>query len=119
MRNTPDVTCGKPIAVFLQSISGVIAINPLVAFYDIHGQKRDAILLFCPGHHTRQLLILVIRLNSLFSTKISLKLRETIVVDQKTVKQTNDPARRTKNVNEKPFSTGTHLRSNRSQFEIR
>jgi hypothetical protein len=36
MRNTADVT-GKPIAVLLQSISGVSAINPLVAFYDIQG----------------------------------------------------------------------------------
>jgi hypothetical protein len=54
MRNTADVTGGKPIAVLLQSISGVSAINPLVAFYDIHGGKRrGAILLFCPGHHTR------------------------------------------------------------------
>jgi hypothetical protein len=43
MRNTADVTGGKPIAVLLQSISGVCAITPLVAFY--------AILLFCPGHH--------------------------------------------------------------------
>jgi hypothetical protein len=33
MRNTADVTGGKPIAVLLQSISGVSAINPLVAFY--------------------------------------------------------------------------------------
>jgi hypothetical protein len=40
MRNTADVTGGKPIAVLLQSISGVNAINPLVAFYDIHGGKR-------------------------------------------------------------------------------
>jgi hypothetical protein len=39
MRNTADVTGGKPIAV-LQSISGVSAINPLVAFYDIHGGNR-------------------------------------------------------------------------------
>jgi hypothetical protein len=63
MRNTADVTGGKPIAVFLQSISGVSAINPVVAFYDIHGGKRVAplsflhgcknILLFCAGHHTR------------------------------------------------------------------
>jgi hypothetical protein len=30
---------GKHIAVFLQSISGVTAINPLVASYDIHGGK--------------------------------------------------------------------------------
>jgi hypothetical protein len=40
MRNTVDVTGGKPIAVSLQSISGVSVINPLVAFYDIHGGKR-------------------------------------------------------------------------------
>jgi hypothetical protein len=53
MRNTADVTDGKPIAVLLQPISGVSAINPLVAFYDIHGGKRENILLFCPGHHTR------------------------------------------------------------------
>jgi hypothetical protein len=37
MRNTAELTGGKPIAVLLQSISGVSAINPLVAFYDIHG----------------------------------------------------------------------------------
>jgi hypothetical protein len=53
MSNTADVTGGKLIAVLLQSISDVSAINPLVAFYDIHGRKRGAILLFCPGHHTR------------------------------------------------------------------
>jgi hypothetical protein len=53
MRNTADVTGGKPIAVLMQPISGVSAFNPLVAFYDIHGGKRDAILLLCPGHHTR------------------------------------------------------------------
>jgi hypothetical protein len=29
------VTRGKPIAVLLQSISGISAINPLVTFYDI------------------------------------------------------------------------------------
>jgi hypothetical protein len=52
MRN---VTGGKPIAALLQSISGVSAINPLVAFYDIHGGKREVgtIHLFCPGYHTR------------------------------------------------------------------
>jgi hypothetical protein len=55
MRNTADVTGGKPLAVLLQSISvsGVNAINPLVAFYDIHEGNRGAILLFYPGHHTR------------------------------------------------------------------
>jgi hypothetical protein len=47
MRNTVDVS-------FLQSISGVNAVYPLVAFYDIRARKRErvAILLFCPGHHT-------------------------------------------------------------------
>jgi hypothetical protein len=37
MRNIADVTGGKPIAVWSQSIAGVSAVNPLVAFYDIHG----------------------------------------------------------------------------------
>jgi hypothetical protein len=37
------VTGGKPIAVLLQSISGVSAINSLVAFYDIHEVKREVI----------------------------------------------------------------------------
>jgi hypothetical protein len=45
MRNTADVTGGKSIAVLLQSISGVSAINPSVAFYDIDGGKR-AVLFF-------------------------------------------------------------------------
>jgi hypothetical protein len=48
MRNTADVTGGKPIAgaVLLQSISGVSAINPLVAFYDIHGGKKEVLSFF-------------------------------------------------------------------------
>jgi hypothetical protein len=55
---------GKPIAVLLQS-SGASAINPLVAFYDIHGGKREvlffyfvpdttrALNLLCPNHYIR------------------------------------------------------------------
>jgi hypothetical protein len=43
MRDTADVTGGKPIAVLLQSISGVSAINPLFVLYDIHG-KREVLL---------------------------------------------------------------------------
>jgi hypothetical protein len=46
MRNTADVTGGKPLAVFLQSISDVNAINPLVAFYDIHGGKREVLFFY-------------------------------------------------------------------------
>jgi hypothetical protein len=53
MRNTADVTGGKPIAVFLQSISGVSAINPLVAFYDIHGGKREVPFLYFVPDTTR------------------------------------------------------------------
>jgi hypothetical protein len=39
MTYTADVAGDKPIAVLLQSISGVSAINPLVAFYDIHEER--------------------------------------------------------------------------------
>jgi hypothetical protein len=46
MRNTADVTGGRPIAVLLQSISGVSAINPLVAFNDIHGGKREVLFFY-------------------------------------------------------------------------
>jgi hypothetical protein len=52
MRNTADVTGGKPIAV-LQSISGVIAINSLVAFYNIHGAKREVLIFYFVPDTTR------------------------------------------------------------------
>jgi hypothetical protein len=39
MRKTTDVTNGKPIAVWSQSISNVNAVGPLVAFYDISRKK--------------------------------------------------------------------------------
>jgi hypothetical protein len=45
IRNTADVTGGKPIRVESQSISGANAVNLLVAFYHIHGGKRE--VLFC------------------------------------------------------------------------
>jgi hypothetical protein len=50
MRNTADVTGGKPIAVLLQSISGVSAFRRLLR----HPWRKEtgAILLFCLGHHT-------------------------------------------------------------------
>jgi hypothetical protein len=53
MRNTTDVTGGKPIAVLLQSISGISAINPLVAFYDIHGGKREVLFFYFVPDTTR------------------------------------------------------------------
>jgi hypothetical protein len=49
------VTGGKPIAVLLQSISGVSAINPLVAFYDIHGGQREVLFFYFVPDTTRDL----------------------------------------------------------------
>jgi hypothetical protein len=46
MSNSADVTGGKPIAVLSQSISGVNAINPLVAFYAIHGRKTEVLFFY-------------------------------------------------------------------------
>jgi hypothetical protein len=57
VKNTADVTGGKPIAVLLQSISGVSAINPLVAFYDIHGGKREVLFFYLVPDTTRDFLI--------------------------------------------------------------
>jgi hypothetical protein len=55
MRNTADVTGGKPIAVLLQSILAVRAINPLVAFYDIHGGKREVLFFYFVPDTTRDI----------------------------------------------------------------
>jgi hypothetical protein len=56
MRNIADVTGGKPIAALLQSISGVIVINPLVAFYDIHRGKREVLFFYFVPDTTREIL---------------------------------------------------------------
>jgi hypothetical protein len=53
MRNTADVKGVKPIAVLLQSISGVSAINLLVAFYDIHRGKREVLFFYFVSDTTR------------------------------------------------------------------
>jgi hypothetical protein len=53
MRNTADVKGGKPIAVLLQSISDASAIDPLVAFYDIHGGKREVLFFYFVQDTTR------------------------------------------------------------------
>jgi hypothetical protein len=55
MNNTADVTGGKPIAVLLQSISGVSAINPSVALYDIHGGKREVLFFYFVPDATREI----------------------------------------------------------------
>jgi hypothetical protein len=46
------MTGGKPIAV-LQSISSVYLINPLVAFYDIYGGKRQVLFFYFVPYTTR------------------------------------------------------------------
>jgi hypothetical protein len=53
MKNSTDVTGGKPIAVLLESISGVSAINTLVAFYDIPGGKRAVQFFYFVSDTTR------------------------------------------------------------------
>jgi hypothetical protein len=53
MRNTADVTGGKRIAVLLQSISGANAINLIVAYYDIHGRKREVLFFYFVPDTTR------------------------------------------------------------------
>jgi hypothetical protein len=55
MRNTADVTGGKPISVLLQSISDVSDINPLVAFYDIQGGNREVLFFYFVLDTTRDL----------------------------------------------------------------
>jgi hypothetical protein len=67
MNNTADVTGGKPIAVLLQPISGVSAINPLVAFYDIHGGKRELLFFYFVPDTTRDPPVIVSQLPTMQS----------------------------------------------------
>jgi hypothetical protein len=60
MRNIADVTGGKPIAVLLQSFSGVSAINPLVAFYNIHGGKTEVLFFYFVSETTRDYILIYI-----------------------------------------------------------
>jgi hypothetical protein len=62
MMNSADVTGGKLIAVLLQSISGVSAINHLLAFYDFHGGKREELFFYFVPDTTRDYLIEKLRL---------------------------------------------------------
>jgi hypothetical protein len=66
VKNTADVTGGKPIAVLLQSISGVSAINPLIAFYDIHGGKREVLFFYLvpEPHETYESFIFIVVLRT-------------------------------------------------------
>jgi hypothetical protein len=53
MKNTADVTGGKPIVVLLQSIPGAIIYNPLVAFNNNHGGKREVLFFYFVPDTTR------------------------------------------------------------------
>jgi hypothetical protein len=55
MRNTADVSGGKPIAALSQSISAVNAVIPFVAFYDIHGRKREVLFFYSVPDTTRDI----------------------------------------------------------------
>jgi hypothetical protein len=52
MRNTADMTGGKPIAVRSQSISGVVS---SLAFYDIPGKKGEVFFYYYVPDTTRHL----------------------------------------------------------------
>jgi hypothetical protein len=78
MRNTADVTGGKRIAALLQSISGVSAINPLVAFYDIHRGKRE-VLFFYNVPDTRREIIIFLDIFNL-ENKICVLLMRAIII---------------------------------------
>jgi hypothetical protein len=55
LRNTTDVTGCKPVAVRSESISGVGVVNPLGAFYDIHGRKREVLFFYSVPDTTQDL----------------------------------------------------------------
>jgi hypothetical protein len=74
MRNSADRTGGKPIAVLLRSISGVSAINPLVAFYDIHGGKTEVLFFYFVPDTTRDIMSLYNYEIYHFSTKLRVSL---------------------------------------------
>jgi hypothetical protein len=59
--STADVIAGKPIAVLLQSVLGGDAVNPLIAFYDIHGRNRVVLFFLSRTPHE----------NSCLKTKIA------------------------------------------------
>jgi hypothetical protein len=60
MKNTADDPGGKPVAVLLQSISDVSPINPLVAFYDIHGGKREVLFFYYIPDTTRDYIYILV-----------------------------------------------------------
>jgi hypothetical protein len=77
--NTADVTGGKPIAVFLQSISDIGAVNPLVAFYDMHGEKREVLFFYFVPDTTRDYLCMSVQMYVKENSSKSALTRECVV----------------------------------------
>jgi hypothetical protein len=71
MRSTADVAGGKPIAVLLQPISDVSAINPLVAFYDIHGGKREVLYFYIVPDTTRDYIMIIMIITPEYKKKLN------------------------------------------------
>jgi hypothetical protein len=67
MRNTADVAGGKVIAVQSQFISDVSAVNPLVAFYDIHVRKEEVLFFFSVPDITRDVIRVIYTAHTLSS----------------------------------------------------
>jgi hypothetical protein len=80
------VTGGKPIAVRSQSISGGSAVNPLVAFYDIHGRKREVLFFyFVPETNRDSFMDFIISFIKLLLTLLSY----CFVIDSLTIQEDN------------------------------
>jgi hypothetical protein len=78
MRNTADVIGGKSIAILLQSISDVSAINPLVVFYNIHGGKREVLFFYFVQDTTRLVYICIICIRITIIKTVAVQKRITI-----------------------------------------
>jgi hypothetical protein len=57
------MTGGKAIPIRSQFISDMSAVNPLVAFYDIHGRKWEVLAILCSVPNTTRDFIFVYKLN--------------------------------------------------------
>jgi hypothetical protein len=60
---TADVTVGMPIAIKLQSITSKSAVNHLVAYYDIHGRKKELLFFYFVPDTTGDINIYLYKLN--------------------------------------------------------
>jgi hypothetical protein len=53
----------------LQSISGVSAVNPLVAFYDIHERKREVLFFYFVPDTTREVTVVIARVEEVLTDR--------------------------------------------------